>query len=458
MSRLLMRCALGCGTAVATFGATVGLAAEERRSKPLRAVIVGGGCAGSTLAQSIEHILDTTLIDRKQYFEFTPALKDHLLSKPPEGFDPKVLSDDDKNYFRKNFIAHKYYLRYTNVVVSEAREVTPTHVILQDGRRIPYDRCFICTGSRQPAPWRQSTCVTVPERATEMARFRDLISKSMNIAIIGGGASGCEYASQLANEYPDKKISLYHSRQSLIPAHGKRINHFVNRYLLRRRATVNRMSRVTNVTFDEKTKKFAVEWKATNDEGFIIDDRVGGTDHDFDFVFDCRGIVPATQVLEKHFGSSLNDEGFALVDAANRLIGHRNVFALGDIALHDGPQGKESGLAFIVDDVLRVSSRYLHAASGGSFGKIPYSTNKLYDTVYPTQFIKLDSKTQVGHAGGSGQLTTWGNWVAKRAQNEFLSLYDAPAFRTKLRGGQLFQMRRILESAEEVELINEKKK
>ncbi|KAJ9468125.1 hypothetical protein DIPPA_30052 [Diplonema papillatum] len=61
--------AAGC-----SFGLSSIVSAEERRrTKMLQGVVIGGGCAGALMAQSVEHLMDLTLVDRKTYFEFTPA-------------------------------------------------------------------------------------------------------------------------------------------------------------------------------------------------------------------------------------------------------------------------------------------------------------------------------------------------------------------------------------------------
>ena len=269
MTRFLLKCAVGCGAAIGTYGMPSVFASDERRSRPLRAVIVGGGCAGSILAKTIEHSMATTLIDKKSFFEFTPALKQHLLGKAPDDSDPDSILESEKDYFRKYFIPHGYYLRYSDVIVGEAKEITKTHVLLNNGKKIAYDRCFICTGSNQASPWRQSTTQSVPDRAIEMNHYRKLINASNNIAIIGGGASGCEYAGHINSIHPDKSVTIYHSRQSLAPSHGKRVQQYIKKHFLRRNTTLNRLCKVTNVSFNEDTKKFTIDWKYSNEKGMF---------------------------------------------------------------------------------------------------------------------------------------------------------------------------------------------
>ena len=101
-----------------------------------RIVIIGGGFAGSLIARKLQNRYSVTLIDSKDYFEFTPSVLRTIV-------EPK--------HIEKIQVRHKEYLQKTVVVKDTATDInneevmTPTH-------KFPYDYLVVCTGSTYKVP------------------------------------------------------------------------------------------------------------------------------------------------------------------------------------------------------------------------------------------------------------------------------------------------------------------
>ena len=100
--------------------------------------------------------------------------------------------------------------------------LTQTQVILASGERIHYAYLVIATGSSQPLPV-QVTATEQEEACSELRGVQGIIDASERIAVVGGGAVGVEMASDIKDFYPDKDVTLIHSRDRLLNGFGGRL-------------------------------------------------------------------------------------------------------------------------------------------------------------------------------------------------------------------------------------------
>ncbi|OSX62710.1 hypothetical protein POSPLADRAFT_1056076 [Postia placenta MAD-698-R-SB12] len=125
----------------------------------------------------------------------------------------------------------------------------PEHGVLEPEKTLNFDYAVYALGSHLPAPidvWGSTEDVdvkTIAESTPDtnanrspsalplaletkgtkaagiewLKRYRSRIESASSILIVGGGALGVQYATDIADVFPDKKVTLLHSRQQLLP-------------------------------------------------------------------------------------------------------------------------------------------------------------------------------------------------------------------------------------------------
>ena len=107
-----------------------------------------------------------------------------------------------------------------------AVQITKDQVHLASGGKIDYAYLAIATGSWQPVP-AKVTSADRTEACAELRRVQDKIKLAKKIAIVGGGAVGVELAADIMSFYPEKRVTLIHSRAQLLPHFGIRLHEHV---------------------------------------------------------------------------------------------------------------------------------------------------------------------------------------------------------------------------------------
>ncbi|KPI84529.1 hypothetical protein ABL78_6414 [Leptomonas seymouri] len=175
---------------------------------PIRAVIVGGGYAGSKMAYQLDSMFDVTHIDEKNFYELTNDVIPILSNPWKEDVNPEAC--------RRMMVLHRYYLKRSNVVTGTVTGVDDKQVYLRDGRTVPYDLLFVATGERKPFPF-QTRERTISGRVQELKRFNEFLQTCKKVAVVGGGPVGTSLAHDLASARPDMEVHLYHQRAELLP-------------------------------------------------------------------------------------------------------------------------------------------------------------------------------------------------------------------------------------------------
>ena len=80
-------------------------------------VIIGGGFAGSYIARNLQYDMDVTLIDTKDYFEYTPGILKTIIN-------PEHMYQIQKR--------HSDYLKKAKIVIGEVKEVSKNFVKVND--------------------------------------------------------------------------------------------------------------------------------------------------------------------------------------------------------------------------------------------------------------------------------------------------------------------------------------
>jgi NADH dehydrogenase FAD-containing subunit len=162
-------------------------------------LIVGGGFAGIAAAISFKgsNLVRFILVDRKEYFEVTPAQLHAIVDPGATGKRSRIPYED--------IIGDSF--AFGEVVGMEDRSAR-----LADGRRIAFDTAIIATGTKYPKfpmakPLGQST-IALRDSHNEQEHGKFLASESF--LVIGGGVVGVELAGELAAYAPGKRVRLAH--------------------------------------------------------------------------------------------------------------------------------------------------------------------------------------------------------------------------------------------------------
>ncbi|KAI8318549.1 hypothetical protein GQ54DRAFT_266772 [Martensiomyces pterosporus] len=194
-------------------------------SKPVRIVIAGGNYGGLSAAKNLYlRLLATnsdydgaklpppnpsvqiTLIDRRDGFV-------HYLGMTRGISQPEYGARLWAPYSSLPWLQHPS-IRVRKGVI---KLITPTHVELADtDERVEFDYLVVALGQSRQAPIGVAAS-TRDEFLKAMARDHDYIKGSQSIVVVGGGAVGTELSADLKSEFPQKDVTLIHSRNLPVP-------------------------------------------------------------------------------------------------------------------------------------------------------------------------------------------------------------------------------------------------
>ena len=261
-----------------------------------KVVIIGGGFTGAYCAKRLQEKFEVTLIDKTEYFEFTPSVLKAIVN-------PK---------FSKNIqIRHREYLKKGKFICGEVSEVTEKFVLVND-KKIKFDYLIIASGSRYNSPIKDPL-ILIPERGSEIREYHDKLEKAKNVAVVGGGLVGVELCAEIINKYPNKIITLVHSHKCLIERNCKRSQNYVEKYI---------REKGVEIIFGEHASQ------KTQDT--LITDK--GNKIKADLVFMCIGIRSNSELMTKNFKDKLDEHGQVKVNEFLQMNEEKKIFVGGDVA------------------------------------------------------------------------------------------------------------------------------
>src|SRR3989344_1388254 len=233
-------------------------------------VIIGGGFAGAKIAKALESEFNVTLIDSKDYFEFTPSILRAIIKT---------------KYLKKIQILHKYYLKKSKIIKGRVEEINKDKVILKNNSPLKFDYLVICSGSSYNAPFKEQDIV-IATRGNHIMNCHSKLKKAKNITIIGGGLVGIELAGEILWKFPFKKVTIIQSKGKILSRNHQKSINYSKKYL---------ENRGVKIIYGERA--------ITKNKDTILTNK--GTKIKSDLVFICTGILPNSKFMIPKFNKGL---------------------------------------------------------------------------------------------------------------------------------------------------------
>jgi len=260
-------------------------------------VVIGGGFAGSLITRKLEKHFNLTLIDSKNYFEFTPGILRTIVE--PE-------------HINKIQISHKDYLKKARIILGYVNEIGQDYVKVNH-QNIKFDYLCICSGSRYKAPIKEQNLV-ISARAAHLKMNYGKLCKANKILIIGGGIVGVELAAEISTHYKNKDITLVHSKNKLMERNKDKTIKYAGKFLTKKGVKIIYNERVVDAKENDKIYHTDKNRKIKTDLAFL-----------------CTGIMPNFEFMNKNFNNKLDEKNQIKVNEHLQLDGEKNIFVAGDV-------------------------------------------------------------------------------------------------------------------------------
>jgi len=279
--------------------------------------IIGGGYGGAALAKALDSDFDVVLIDPKDSFVHAVAALRGLVSAP---------------WAERMFFSFDGLLRRGRLVRDRAVSVDPAGVTTSDGTRIEADYIVLASGSAYPYPAKMDLDDTAAALARQ-AVTRAELGSARSVLLIGAGPVGLELAGEIAEEWPDKSVTILDVADDILG--GQYLPEL--RAALREQLASRRVELVLGSPLTEQPPGEAgvrAPFTVTTEAGREIE---------ADIWFRCYGVTPSSDYLRGELAAARRADGFVEVDEQLRVVGSDNVFAIGDVTAV--PEAKRSKAA-----------------------------------------------------------------------------------------------------------------
>ena len=262
----------------------------------MKVVILGGGFCGALAAKLLDKKHEVVLIDKKDYFEFTPSIH-------------KVIFN--AGYHGKITVPFRHFLKNARIVTDKLLHVTPNFVETER-EKITFDYLIISAGIDYPIFLGNKENVCTLKSGKEAAVMGANILSAERILIIGGGLIGTEIAAELVTKTKGKRLVIVHPPDRLLERNPVKASNYARKFLEAHGAQIIFGEKVV----DHKGSTFIT------DKGRKIDAEAG---------IWCAGIK-CNPWFMKGFPESIFTERKALkVNSFLQLEGYSNIFVGGDI-------------------------------------------------------------------------------------------------------------------------------
>lgn len=279
-------------------------------------VIVGGGLAGIFLAFPLSKKLDRSKYDivlvnaRPFCVNLIAALR--MVASDRDKLENSALIPYDK-FDRVRFVEGTLT---TVEPRSNGEQEKGGTIVLKTGERVEYAALVLATGSRWSGPLEFGNSEESVKE--QLALWRQRIATAAHIVIGGGGALGIEAAGEIKEIYPEKKVTIVHTRKMLLK----------DVYPDKFRLDMERRVRAFGIDYilEDRVETFPEPGKAVD-----LRTRNGKIIPGVDLVIPAFGSKPNTEFLHSLGDDLLTERGYVKVHPTLELVGQSGIFAAGDI-------------------------------------------------------------------------------------------------------------------------------
>lgn len=266
-----------------------------------RVVIVGASFAGLAAWRHLHNKFRVTLIDFKEYFEYTPGILRAFV-------EPESLSTLTCPLDRPNFLC------------GEVSKVTGSqvHVSSSSGEAtIPYDYLMIGSGSLYHGPIKPTPREpTLDKRTATWKAAAGALAEVQRVLIIGGGPVGVELAGEIVTQYPDKHVTIVDALPKICASFP-----------------ANAIQHMTNWLQNRGVKLVLGEWiESITEQGCVLK---SGLSIQADITYRCMGFKPNSGLLAEEFADQLTDKGSLMVEHTLQVKDYPRIFGMGDVCIHN---------------------------------------------------------------------------------------------------------------------------
>ncbi|KAI7866706.1 hypothetical protein BDF14DRAFT_1882258 [Spinellus fusiger] len=265
------------------------------------------------------------------------------------------------------------------------------------GQSIEFDYMIYSTGATIPAPGHLS-CTSKEEGISALKQYQQMIKDSQK-PIIGGGAVGIELASEIKEQYPEKEVTLLHSRDRYLPRYKISLHEIT--FSLLREVGVCQIMGERVILPPEGFPLEVNPIEVFTSSGKIIKG---------DLAIMCIGMIPNSGILARISRKSIHHTtGFVNVKPTLQIqdSDYPHIFAAGDVIEHSdvktGHFAWMQGIAVLNNIKLLIK--------GADYDSLPHYISKDVALIK----LVLGDKRASMQTNAFGPLITVGSWIAGRS-------------------------------------------
>ncbi|KAF9906244.1 hypothetical protein EC991_000871 [Linnemannia zychae] len=296
-------------------------------------VIIGGSCVAIAASLEAKKLLPSThriiIIEKHSHFHYMFAFPRACVIDGWENelFVPytKLFESPEKG----------------QVIQALATNITKTHVELDRsvdgfGTSVEYEYLIYATGARHPEPGNLNDHDTKTGAIKRLKEMQANIQKATKVLLIGGGAVGLELAVEIREHFPNKEVTLVHSRDTYMPSYKHAMH-----------------ETTVGILNEFGVREIRGDRVVVPEGGFVNDFKMikvatrDGKEIECDLQILCTGMTPQSDLLGKLSPKSINPKSRLVMTKPSLQIADDdfpNIFTAGDVA--DLEEVKTGGLAW----------------------------------------------------------------------------------------------------------------